>query len=1559
MNNGEYATATLNDCAITGNSTSGDGGGVYVNFGTATLTNCTISGNSADAGGGVDNFATAIIDACTIEANSASAYGAGLVNFSGTATLTDTIVAGNTSSGAASDISTMGGTLTGSYDMIGTGGSGELSNGVDGNIVGVSNPGLAQLGNYGGPTQTIALLPGSPALAAGTATGAPATDQRGVVRTSGVDIGAFQSQGFVVTITGGNNQAGIVGSSFADPLSVTVTANDPQEPVAAGVVSFAAPASGASASFTGNPAVIGATGSASVSATANSMGGTYAVTASTGAGSASFSLTNVAQPTFSNLACATITYGTASATLGGTILAGSFVPTGDVNITVDNVTEQATIDASGDFSLAFPTAGLGVAGAPYTITYAYAGNGTFQPVTDSSPVLTVTQATPTLAVTGVTSTYDGESQPASFTITGVNGENLTSLVTLTYNGSPNLPVNAGNYAVVATFPGDTNYAAISNASQSVVIAQATPTLNVTGVKSTYDGQPQPASFTITGVNGDNLTSLVTLTYNGSPNLPVNAGNYAVVATFPGDTNYAAISNASQSVVIAQATPTLNVTGVKSTYDGQPQPASFTITGVNGDNLTSLVTLTYNGSPNLPVNAGTYAVDASFPGDNNYVPVSNSLQSVVIAQATPTLNLTGVTSTYDGEPQPASFTITGVNGDNLTSLVTLTYNGSPNLPVNAGTYAVDASFPGDNNYVPVSNSLQSVVIAQATPTLNVTGVKSTYDGQPQPASFTITGVNGDNLTSLVTLTYNGSPNLPVNAGNYAVVATFPGDTNYAAISNASQSVVIAQATPTLNVTGVKSTYDGQPQPASFTITGVNGDNLTSLVTLTYNGSPNLPVNAGTYAVDASFPGDNNYVPVSNSLQSVVIAQATPTLNLTGVTSTYDGEPQPASFTITGVNGDNLTSLVTLTYNGSPNLPVNAGTYAVDASFPGDNNYVPVSNSLQSVVIAQATPTLNLTGVTSTYDGEPQPASFTITGVNGDNLTSLVTLTYNGSASVPVNAGTYAVVASFPGDTDYVPVNNSSQSVVINASATTTTLTSSSNPVIPGQSVTFTAIVSPVAPGGGTPTGSVTFQYGSTVIATVPVSAVGGQVEASVTTTLSTSGSSPITSSYANSNGNYSGSSASLNETVKGPGVYVSGTTLYVVGANTSDYASISPAGSKTDGSTGLAVSATLNGTWSSQTFTQTFTAIVITGYGGNDDFQLACSLALPTTVTEGNGNNYILLAGGNDTVTLGTGSNQVFGGNGNMTITDSDAACTSAYIQLGNGNDVINMGAGNDQVVLGSGNNTVTTGNGNDSVTTSGSGNNTVTLGNGNEYVSTGNGNDVIALGSGNETILTGNGNKTITAGNGNDYVSAGSGTVVVTLGNGADNVQVGNGSTTITLGSGNDYVSSGSGTDVVTAASGADNVQVGGGNDKVTLGDGNDYVSAGGGNDNVTVGNGNDNIQLGNGSDVIIEGNGNDYVSAGNGADLVVAGLGQHTVQLGNGNDLLIDGSATVVNSGDSFRQILSDWNSSSSASVDTRLKVVYNTSHPSVMQAGSGRNWWFYTYSKDVTNKKPTDRLN
>jgi hypothetical protein len=58
-----------------------------------------------------------------------------------------------------------------------------------------ASAGLADLADNGGPTETMAIAPGSPALDAGTATGAPATDQRGYARVGAVDIGAYEWQG--------------------------------------------------------------------------------------------------------------------------------------------------------------------------------------------------------------------------------------------------------------------------------------------------------------------------------------------------------------------------------------------------------------------------------------------------------------------------------------------------------------------------------------------------------------------------------------------------------------------------------------------------------------------------------------------------------------------------------------------------------------------------------------------------------------------------------------------------------------------------------------------------------------------------------------------------------------------------------------------------------------------------------------------------------------------------------------------------------------------------------------------------------------------------------------------------------------------------------------------------------------------------------------------------------------------------------------------------------------------------------------------------------------------
>src|SRR5262249_42949461 len=101
-----------------------------------------------------------------------------------------------------------------------------------------------------------------------------------------------------------------------------------------------------------------------------------------------------AVPSFSNLSAPTITYGTATTTLGGQLAAPTATPLGLVSITVDNTTILAPIDVSGNFSADFDTAALGVAGSPHSITYSFAGDDNFTAVQDCSQTLTVDPAVP-------------------------------------------------------------------------------------------------------------------------------------------------------------------------------------------------------------------------------------------------------------------------------------------------------------------------------------------------------------------------------------------------------------------------------------------------------------------------------------------------------------------------------------------------------------------------------------------------------------------------------------------------------------------------------------------------------------------------------------------------------------------------------------------------------------------------------------------------------------------------------------------------------------------------------------------------------------------------------------------------------------------------------------------------------------------------------------------------------------------------------------------------------------------------------------------------------------
>jgi len=161
----------INSSTLNGNSSHSFGGGISC-YGTLTLSNTTISGNNAGTGGGID------------------IYG-------GTAALQNSIVANSSYGGDCYGSLTSKGYSLSSDNTCAFNGTGDLNN---------TNAGLGPLQNNGGPTQTMALPSGSPAVDAGNPSGCTdgqgqllKTDQRGQSRpdsedTGGCDIGAYERQ---------------------------------------------------------------------------------------------------------------------------------------------------------------------------------------------------------------------------------------------------------------------------------------------------------------------------------------------------------------------------------------------------------------------------------------------------------------------------------------------------------------------------------------------------------------------------------------------------------------------------------------------------------------------------------------------------------------------------------------------------------------------------------------------------------------------------------------------------------------------------------------------------------------------------------------------------------------------------------------------------------------------------------------------------------------------------------------------------------------------------------------------------------------------------------------------------------------------------------------------------------------------------------------------------------------------------------------------------------------------------------------------------------------------
>jgi hypothetical protein len=341
-----------------------------------------------------------------------------------------------------------------------------------------------------------------------------------------------------------------------------------------------------------------------------------------------------------------------------------------------------------------------------------------------------------------------------------------------------------------------------------------------------------------------------------------------------------------------------------------------------------------------------------------------------------------------------------------------------------------------------------------------------------------------------------------------------------------SVVISQLTspnPTDNNEGL---FTDNPVIAGPTQTNVS------------NFNPATPYSLPPYSMTVFSTGGTTAVETTTTLQ------ATPTsgnigqsVTLTATVTAQSGTTAPTG-TVTFYSGSTTLGTATLSPSGTATFSTTtlpAGSDSITATYGGDSEDASSTSSPVTVTIASATaPTITVltassvsinVGQSVTFTAKVSPQSGNVVPAGSvhffDGAVSLGNGSLNAGGTTTLStaglaAGTHSITASYLGNSADASSVSAAVSVTVTSlgsspsgpEATTTTLSASSADILPGQSITFTAVVAPQA-GGNVPTGTVTFLDGTASIGTANLSASGG---ATLNLTSLSAGTHSITASY---------------------------------------------------------------------------------------------------------------------------------------------------------------------------------------------------------------------------------------------------------------------------------------------------------------------------------------------------------------------------------------------------------------------------------------------------------------
>ncbi len=281
----------------------------------------------------------------------------------------------------------------------------------------------------------------------------------------------------------------------------------------------------------------------------------------------------------------------------------------------------------------------------------------------------------------------------------------------------------------------------------------------------------------------------------------------------------------------------------------------------------------------------------------------------------------------------------------------------------------------------------------------------------------------------------------------------------------------------------------------------------------------------------------------------------------VTATVTSPAGTPAGTVTFFDGGTAVASAPLDASGQATLKVSlgVGNHSLTASFAPTGAFAASTSAAVTETVNPTTPAATTTALstsassavfgqtetlTATVTSPAGTPAGTVTFFDGSVVLGTATLSAAGQATLTVSLGTgaHSLTASFTPTGSFAASTSASVAETVNRAVTTTALSPSVSSVVTGQSVVLTATIVPVAPGAGTPTGTVTFKDGNVILGTATV--IGGK--ATFTTSFASTGNHVITAAYSGDT-NFVASAQTATEQVSAPVPLASTKTALVASA----------------------------------------------------------------------------------------------------------------------------------------------------------------------------------------------------------------------------------------------------------------------------------------------------------------------------------------------------------------------------------------------------------------------------